>query len=244
LNIIIIGATSSISYETAKLFASAGANLFLVARSSDHLEIIAADLRARGAGRVETYQLDVNEFEKHEMIFDAAINAFGTLDLLFIAHGTLSDQRACENDPSKTMQEFHTNLLSTVSLFTIAANIIEQQRKGMIAVISSVAGDRGRGSNYVYGAAKAGLSTFTSGLRNRLRKSGVHVLTIKPGQVDTPMTVSYKKTLTWTRPEVVAKDIITAMKKRDDVLYTPHYWRWIMLVIRTIPEPVFKRLKL
>jgi decaprenylphospho-beta-D-erythro-pentofuranosid-2-ulose 2-reductase len=153
-----------------------------------------------------------------------------------IAHGTLPDQGACQASFDTARREFEVNALSVLSLLTLAANRFEQQRSGTIAVISSVAGERGRQSNYLYGAAKGAVSLFLQGLRNRLSKSGVQVVTILPGFVDTPMTADFPKGPLWAQPDAVARDIVRAIEGGRDVLYTPWFWRWIMLIIRTIPE--------
>ena len=243
-NVLIIGATSAIAHETAKHFALEGANLFLVARNEERVAALANDLKARGAGRVETYIQDVSDLSRHQELLDAAINTLDSVDMLLIAHGTLGDQRKCELSVEETMKELNNNALSVISLLTLAANYFEQRKQGCIAVISSVAGDRGRSSNYVYGTAKAALNAFLSGLRNRLSKAGVAVLTIKPGTVDTPMTAHMKKGLLFAKPGPVGKSIYQAMVKGKDVLYVPGYWSVIMFVIRSIPESVFKRLNL
>lgn len=242
--VLIIGATSAIAHETAKIFAREGAELFLVARSGSKLETVCNDLKVRGATRVECSVLDLNEFDRHQELVDKAIAELGWLDAVLIAHGTLSDQKACELSVDTTLSEFNTNLLSVVSLLTILANYFEQQKQGCIAIISSVAGDRGRQSNYIYGAAKGGLNTFLQGLRARLAKSGVAVVTVKPGFVDTPMTAQFKKGLLWASAEKVGTDIYQAMLKGREVLYTPFFWRFIMLIVTNIPEPIFKRLKM
>lgn len=243
--ILIIGATSAIAQETAKLFALEKAHcLFLVGRNADKLEAIGADLKVRGAKQVDWLSLDMNAFDKHQSMLDQAIEKMGGLDTVLIAHGTLDDQRSCQNDYAAVEQALKTNFLSVVSILTPLANYFEQQRRGCIAVITSVAGDRGRQSNYVYGTAKGGLAIFLQGLRNRLHKSHVCVLTIKPGFVDTPMTSEFKKGLLWTTPEKVAKGIYHAIKKRKSEVYLPGFWRGIMWGIRSTPEFVFKRLKL
>jgi decaprenylphospho-beta-D-erythro-pentofuranosid-2-ulose 2-reductase len=142
------------------------------------------------------------------------------------------------------LKEFTTNCTSVISLLTILADYFEQQRRGCIAVISSVAGDRGRQSNYVYGAAKGAVTVFLQGLRNRLHKSGVAVITIKPGTVDTPMTASLKKGLLFASASSVGQGIYAAMKNRKEIVYLPWYWRPIMFIVRSIPEPIFKKLSL
>jgi decaprenylphospho-beta-D-erythro-pentofuranosid-2-ulose 2-reductase len=244
MKILIIGATSAIAQETAKCFARDGAELFLVARSSEKLNAVADDLRVRGAKSVETFLLDISDLDRHQEMFDAALAALGSLDMLLIAHGTLGDQRKCELSVEETLKELNTNALSVISLLTISANYFEQQRRGCIAVISSVAGDRGRQSNYVYGTAKGAVNTFLQGLRNRLYKAHVSVLTVEPGFVDTPMTAALKKGPLFARPSSVGKGIYQAMLKGKDVVYLPWFWRPIMLVVRSIPERIFKRLSL
>ena len=242
--ILIIGATSAIAHETAKLFAWEGAELFLVGRNAAKLQAVGEDLRVRGAKRVESFLLDLSEFDRHQELVAAAITSLGSLDAVLIAHGTLPDQKAAEASVAETLREFNNNCTSVISLLTILADYFEKRKKGCIAVITSVAGDRGRQSNYIYGAAKGGLNIFLQGLRNRLFKAGVSVVTVKPGFVDTPMTASIKKGPLFANPEAVGKSIHAAMKKGQSVLYTPSFWRFIMLIIRHVPEPIFKRLKL
>lgn len=242
--VLIVGATSAIAEAVARLLAAQGDLLYLVGRRAEALEAIAADLRVRGAARVQTEAMDANTIERHAALLDNADVALGGLDTVLIAHGTLSDQAACQQSVALTFQELHTNALSVIALLTLIANHFEAQRVGTIAVISSVAGDRGRQSNYVYGTAKAAVSTFLSGLRQRLYKSGVQVVTIKPGFVDTPMTRDFSKGLLWAKPERVARDIVRAMEKRKDVVYTPGFWWAIMRLIKFIPEFVFRRLSL
>ncbi len=244
MKVLIIGATSAIAYETAKCFAQDGADLFLVARNAEKLTSVADDLKVRGAKNVETCVLDLAELDRHEELLSQAITTLGGLDMLLIAHGTLGDQRKCELSVAETLREFTNNCTSVISLLTLAANHFEQQKRGCIAVISSVAGDRGRQSNYVYGTAKAAVSTFMQGLRNRLAKSGVAVLTIKPGTVDTPMTAGLKKGLLFARVQSVGKGIYQAMKQGKDVVYLPWFWRPIMLIVKSIPERVFKKMSM
>jgi short-subunit dehydrogenase len=244
LKILIVGATSAIAYETARCFAADGAELFLVGRSEEKLATLQDDLQARGAKHTAIYALDLTELDKHPAMIDAAIEALGGLDAVLVAHGTLSDQEASQKSVDLTLQELNTNFLSVVSLLTILGNYFEEQKRGSIAVISSVAGDRGRQSNYVYGTAKGGVITFLQGLRNRLSKSGVDVLTVKPGFVDTPMTADVKKNFLFAKPSRVGKVIYESMKKGKDVVYVPWFWRPIMLMITNIPEFIFKKLSL
>ncbi|HTK09007.1 MAG TPA: SDR family oxidoreductase [Ktedonobacteraceae bacterium] len=244
IKLLILGATSAIAYETAKCFASDGASLFLVARNADRLETLAQDLKARGAARVETCVLDLADFDCHQELMEQALSTLGGLDMLLIAYATLGDQRQCELSVAETLKELNNNALSVISLLTIAANYFEKRRRGCIAVISSVAGDRGRKSNYVYGTAKGALNVFLQGLRNRLGSSGVTVLTIKPGFVSTPMISGRKKSLLSAKPGPVGEGIYQAMLKKKDVVYLPWFWRPIMLVVKSIPEALFKHLSL
>lgn len=242
--ILILGATSAIAESTARLWAAQGHGLYLLGRNAERLAAITADLKIRGAVSVQYAVLDVNDLAQHAAALDVAMVALGGLDVVLIAHGTLGDQKACEQDFSVALHELNTNAISVISLLTHLANRFEAQKQGVIAVISSVAGDRGRQSNYVYGAAKGAVSIFLQGLRNRLHKSGVQVLTIKPGFVDTPMTTSLKKGPLWTSPEAVARSIHDGIEKRRDVIYVPWFWLGIMTVIRLIPERIFKTLKI
>lgn len=242
--LLIIGATSVIAEATARLFAGRGDAIYLVGRNARQLESIAADLALRGAASVGYRVMDANDQPSHAAMLRDANEFLGGLDRVLIAHGTLSDQVACQQSAEQTLAEIGTNAISVIALLTPIANQMEAQGHGGIAVISSVAGDRGRQSNYVYGAAKAMVTAFLSGLRQRLRKSGVNVTTIKPGFVDTPMTHAFPKGPLWATPERAARDIVRAMDRGQAVAYVPGFWFWIMLVIRHIPERIFARLKL
>ncbi len=244
MKIAIIGATSAIAHETARCFARDGAELFLVARSEEKVQAVADDLTVHGAKQVETFLLDLNDLSRHQELFDKAVITLNGLDILLIAHGTLGNQRKSELSVEETLKELNTNFTSVISLLTIAGNYFEQQKRGCIAVISSVAGDRGRQSNYVYGTAKGGVSVFLQGLRNRLAKSNVKVITIKPGFVDTPMTAAVKKGPLFAKPATVGRGVYEAMKQGKDVVYLPFFWRFIMLIVKSIPESIFKRLSL
>ncbi len=242
--VLIIGATSAIAEETARLFAQRLASLYLVARNERRVAAIASDLGIRGATQVAYETLDVNDFASHAAMLDRATEALGKLDVVLIAHGTLDNQRACEESVDLTMRALSTNALSVIALCTQIAPRLSAQGSGTLAVISSVAGDRGKRSNYVYGSAKALVSTYLSGLRQRLYSAGVQVLTIKPGLVDTPMTASFPKGPLWSTPRRVAAGILRAIDKKRDVAYLPRAWGPAMWFIRLIPEKVFKRLEL
>jgi len=242
--VLIIGATSAIAQDVAKLWAKDNNNLFLAARNQQRLNIVSQDLKTRFSANVETYAMDMNDFSNHQALLTAAENFLNKIDVVLIAHGSLSDQKNCELSVEKTFDELSTNFLSVISLLTLIANKMQHQKSGCIAVISSVAGDRGRQSNYIYGTAKGALNVFLQGLRNRLFKDNVAVVTIKPGFVDTPMTKDFKKGLLWSQPEQVAQLIVKAIDKRQTEVYVPGYWRWIMCVVKSIPERVFQRLNM
>ena len=239
--ILIIGATSAIAEATARIWAQRGDELFLVARNEERLKIISKDLNVRGASEVHSYCMDANNFDRHSSMLDKVFEVSGAIDIVLIAHGTLSKQKECEQSVDLTMQEIKTNALSVIALLTHLANRFEKQGSGTIAVISSVAGDRGKASNYVYGSAKAMVTTFTSGLRQRLYKSGVSVVTIKPGFVDTPMTAEFKKGLLWAKPVTVAEKIMQAIDKCKDEAYVPAFWWAVMAVIKTLPTWIAQR---
>ncbi|WP_049621934.1 SDR family oxidoreductase [Frateuria defendens] len=242
--VLIIGATSAIAEATARIYAERGSRLHLVARTPARLDTIVEDLRIRGAADVGRDALDINDLTRHEAVLDAAWTALGNVDVVLVAHGTLPDQKACEASVETAMAEFATNATSTIALLTLLANRMERAGRGTIAVISSVAGDRGRASNYLYGSAKAAVSTFLGGLRQRLSKRGVDIVTIKPGFVDTPMTRDFKKGALWAKPDAVAAGIVKAVDKGTPVVYLPWFWFAIMTVIRAIPEFIFKRVSL
>jgi decaprenylphospho-beta-D-erythro-pentofuranosid-2-ulose 2-reductase len=227
-----------------RLLAGPQARFMLVARNPRKLTAVAQDLLTRGAQEVETWVLDLDDTSAHPEMLRAAVERLGKIDLALIAHGVLGDQIAAEADFEVAAGALHTNFTSTVSLVTWLANYFQAQHAGTLAVISSVAGDRGRKSNYVYGAGKGALNILLDGVRNRIDRDGVQVLTIKPGFVDTPMTAAVPKNALFATPAQVAKGIVSALEKRKDVVYVPWFWAGIMLIIRLVPERVFKNLNL
>jgi decaprenylphospho-beta-D-erythro-pentofuranosid-2-ulose 2-reductase len=242
--VLIVGATSAMAAATARLYAAGGARLFLTGRNAERLEAVAADLRVRGAGQVQSALLDVTDRHRCEEVLDVAWAAFDGLDVALVAHGVLPDQAQSQTSVAEALYALDVNFTSTVALLTILANRFEAQGRGCIAVITSVAGDRGRQSNYVYGAAKGGLDRFLEGLRNRLFRAGVAVVTLKPGFVETPMTAGLRQGMLFASAGRAAQAIHRAVERRRDVAYIPGYWRPIMAVIRSIPEFAFKRLRL
>jgi short-subunit dehydrogenase len=242
--VLVIGATSAIAQAAMRHFAAAGDDLFLVARNADKLQAIANDIEVRGGRRIATATLDATDCKRHEALIDEAVRRLGGLDTVLIAYGALAEQASCQSSFEMTRQAFESNALSVISWLTHLAQRFEQQGYGTLCVITSVAGDRGRQSNYVYGAAKAAVNVFMQGLRNRLHASAVQVLTVKPGLVDTPMTAAFAKGLLWSTPEVVGRGIYKAIQKKRQVVYLPSFWYPIMLLIRAMPEAIFKRLRL
>ncbi len=242
--IAIFGAVSAIAQETAKIFAQKGAELYLLDLSLGRLESVKKDIKARFNNTIHIKEFNANDLDTHQQIFDSIVQEMGGLDEVLIAWGTLPNQKEIEHNVPKLVTEFTTNGLSVISMASIVANYLEQQNYGTLAVISSVAGDRGRQSNYVYGAAKGTITLFLQGLRNRLGKTNVKIITIKPGMVDSPMTAHMPKGILFSKPSTIGKGIFEAMDRGKEVAYLPGFWRLIMLIIRLIPESIFKKLSL
>ncbi|MCU1772295.1 SDR family oxidoreductase [Pseudomonas sp. 13B_3.2_Bac1] len=243
--ILIVGATSAIAIACAKRWAAQENEFFLVARDQQKLQQICADLQIRGARAVTPYVMDASDVAAHPVMLEQGLTTLQTVDICLIAYGTLPNQHECEQSVGRAMEAFANNAGSVIALLTLLANRMAVQRSGTLAVISSVAGDRGRPSNYLYGAAKAAVSTFCEGLRARLFKSGVHVITIKPGFVATPMTQGLKlPALLIAQPDTVARRIVAGIERKSAVLYVPGFWQWVMWAIKAIPQPLFKRLNL
>lgn len=242
--VLVIGATSAIAQHCARLWAGEGARLALLARDEVHLAAVAADLDARGAAATARLRFDALDPARFVTLLDDAFARWNGFDIVLLAHGTLPDQAACEANPDDAARQFAVNATSTITLMTDIARRLARQGTGTIAVISSVAGDRPRPSNFHYGAAKAAVSTFADGLRLRLRGKGVHVVTIKPGMVATPMTATLDlPTALVADPASVARDICRAIERKKGTVYTPWWWRWILLIIRHLPEAVIARMK-
>ena len=244
MNILLIGAGSAIATAVARRYAAHQSSLFLIARNGSRLALQQQDLLVRGAARVGTRVLDLLNHEEYETAINAATEFFGQddIDLVLICHGSLPDQEAAEQDFDLARREIDINGLSVISLLTRLTPYLKAQGRGMLAVVTSVAGDRGRQPNFVYGAAKALVSTYLQGLRGKLLPYGVDVLDIRPGLVDSPMTQQFDKGLLWSSPELVARQIEKAIRRKRHTVYVPGYWRLIMAVVRSIPEAVFKRL--
>ena len=240
--IVVLGATSGIAQACIRLWAARGDSLFLVARNADKLNAVAADASVRGAAHVDTTAADLDDTATHPALLAHAVNSLAGLDIAFIAFGVLGDS----GDHSFASAEavLHTNLVAPVSAITWLGDYFAQRHMGTLAVMSSVAGDRGRKSNYIYGASKAGLSAFVDGLRNRIDREGVRVMTIKPGPVRTAMTEGMKGSEKFADVEKVAATLVKEIDKGTDVVYVPGIWRIIMTVVRAIPERIFKKMNL
>ena len=240
--ILVLGATSGIAEATCRIWAAQGAQLFLVARNPEKLAAVAADLKTRGAAYVGTAVADLDDTDKHAELLSHAINSLTGMDIAYLAHGILGDQPRAEQDFEHAAQILHTNFVAPVSLLTWLANFCVQRHAGVLAVLSSVAGERGRKSNYLYGSSKAGLTAFLAGLRNRVDREGVTVLTIKPGPVNTAMTAHMN--IRKADVNKVAATIVKAIDKKRDNLYVPGIFQPIMFIIRNIPDRIFKKLNL
>lgn len=246
-NIIILGALSAIAEETARLYAAQGASLVLAARNGERLDRLAADLKIRGAARCESVAMDLAQEERAAPSFTRMVDALdGPVDAVFVFYGALGEQRAEERDITAALQSIRINFTSAAAWCLAAANRLEHQGHGVLVVVSSVAGDRGRQSNYIYGSAKAGLSVLVQGIAHRLAPKGAHAVVAKLGFVDTPMTAHItKKGALWARPAAVAAQLVAiAAKPERPVVYVPGFWRLIMTIIRAVPAPVFHKTKL
>lgn len=243
--ILIIGATSAIAEATARLWAHEGHRLYLIGRNPERLAAIAADLVVRGAESAAAEPLDLDDCAGHAAAIDRAFDGLGGLDVALIAHGTLGDQKACEGDAERALGEIHTNAISVVSLLTHLGNRCEMRKHGTIAVIGSVAGDRGRKSNYVYGAAKGLVGHFVEGMQHRFAGGPVRLVLIKPGPTDSPMTAHLKAAgARLARRENVANAICRAIERGIPVAYVPRIWRPIMWLIGNLPTAIFNRLNI
>lgn len=243
--IVILGALSAIAEATARRFAADGASLVLVARDEARLRELSTDLLVRGATAVHLGVCDLVTEPDPAARMAQWVDQLGGLGAVLIAHGALGDQSEAEGSLAATRHLLDVNFTSAALWAQAAAAIVAQQRSGVVLVIGSVAGDRGRASNYLYGAAKAGLAAFTQGLAHRLAKVGGRAVLIKPGFVDTPMTAGLKKGgPLWATPEQVAAVIHQAALKGGPVVYAPWFWRFVMLIIRAVPAFVFHRTKL
>jgi len=244
-NVLIVGATSAIARALADRLAAGGAALVLAGRDAEETERIARDLRIRhDEAELHEARFEATNHEAHEALLDDAERELGGLDGVIWAVGMLGEQERDDRDAAHARQVIDVNFTGAASLLGRAANRLEAQRSGFIAALSSVAGDRGRASNYVYGSAKSGLSAFVEGLRGRLHDAGVRVLTVKPGFVDTKMTFGDPDTFLVASPERVADAVMTGLRRERNELYVPWFWRWIMLGIRLTPEAIFKRLRI
>ena len=246
MRVIILGATSAIAETTARLYATEGAELLLVARNVGRLAAIAADLRLRGAARVETAARDLAEARDAAAVFAGFVQALGGVDHVLLAYGILGDQKASERDPTVAQDTLDINFTSAASWVLAAADVLEGQRRGSLVVLGSVAGDRGRRANFVYGAAKAGLATLVEGVAHHFANTEPRAVVVKPGPVITPMTEGFadRKGLMWATPETVAAIVRRAAERGGPVVYAPWFWRWIMLIIRCLPARVFNQLEI
>ncbi|WP_227936385.1 SDR family oxidoreductase [Alkalihalobacillus deserti] len=242
--ILIVGVTSGIGKALAHQYAKEKHPLILTGRDRVEMERIASDIRIRYQVPVKVKTIDAESFDTHSDFFASCVEEAGNLSGMLLVYGHMVDQETAQNDFTKAKIMIDVNYTSYVSLLETAARYFEGERSGFIGVITSVAGDRGRKSNYIYGSSKGALSVYVQGLRNRLYASGVHVATIKPGFVDTRMTYGLSGLFLVAKPEDVAKRVHKSIRKKYDVIYVPGFWAMIMFILKSIPERVFKRLSL
>lgn len=242
--VVVLGVTSAIARATANAFAEAGHPLVVAARDETELNRIASDIRVRHSVDVHAVVFDAADHASTESVCDRCINVAGTLAGVVVGFGFMDEQASGQADSDVIRQTMNANLTESAVILERFAAHFEQQGAGFIVGVASVAGDRGRQSNYIYGSSKAGFATYLQGLRNRLDKQGVRVLTVKPGFVDTKMTFGLPGLFLVATPESVGRTIHRAVQREKDVIYVPWFWRYILMIIRAIPERVFKRLSL
>lgn len=243
MNLLVLGANSDVAIAVVKRFAKdENISVCLASRNMELLEKKAKDMEIRHNIRSQAVAFDAVDFASHQAFYE---NLSEKPDIIVLAFGYVGDQSEAQADFSEAQRIVDSNFIGAASILEIIAADFEKRKRGTIVAISSVAGDRGRQSNYFYGSAKAALTSYLSGLRNRLFASNVHVLTVLPGFIHTKMTQDmHLPGLITATPEAVANDIYNAYKKTRNLIYTRWYWRWIMTIIKNIPEPVFKRMKL
>jgi len=233
-HVLILGAKSDIAKAIAHEYASHGYDLYLAARNLEQLEPIAKDIQIRYNVDVKSFEFDATNYAEHLNLYNQLDPKPGGVICVF---GYLGDHEKAKTDWEEAKRIIDVNYTGCVSILNVVANDFEERKEGFIVGVSSVAGDRGRQSNYYYGSAKAGFSTYLSGLRNRLYHSGVHVLTVKPGFVYTQMTEHMDLPAMLTaKPEEIGRDVYRAQQKGKNVLYTKWYWGWILCIFKTIPE--------
>jgi decaprenylphospho-beta-D-erythro-pentofuranosid-2-ulose 2-reductase len=242
LRIVILGAASSIAEITARIWAAEGARFILVGRDEARLDDIATDLKARGADGATTWPLDCANADAASQL-NKMVEALGGLDVLLLAYGALGDQAELEHDQNAVAKLIQTNFTSAVAWCLAARVVLANQGAGALLVIGSVAGDRGRRSNFIYGATKGGLARLVEGIAHNLAPLGARAVLVKPGFVDTPMTAKVeKKGLLWAQPEQVAPLIAAAARSGGPIIYVPTFWWFLMLIIRHLPTFIFNRL--
>jgi len=240
--VLLLGAASDMSVAIARKFAKEGYNLQLAARNVQRLKPMQSDISIRHQSTCDLVEFDALNFQSHASFFQ---NLPAKPDVVICVFGYLGENEIARQDWNETEKIINSNYTGAVSILNIVANYFLEQKKGTIVGISSVAGERGRQSNYIYGSAKAGFTAYLSGLRNRMFREGVHVATIQPGFVYTRMTENLKlPPLLTAKPENVADTVYSAVKNKKNVVYVKWFWRWIMFIIKSIPEFMFKKLKL
>ena len=240
--VLILGGNSDVGKSIARDFSKLGSNIILTSRKKGQLDSFKSDLEIRYSIKCDLEFFDVLDFNSHESFYN---NLKKKPDIVISCIGYLDNQERSETSFEESLKSIQTNFTGLVSILNIVSNDFENRKSGIIIGISSVAGDRGRGSNYIYGCSKSGFTSYLSGLRNRLFNSGVKVITVKPGFIKSKMTnhLDLPKLLTAT-PDDISNDIINSIKKGKTIIYSKWFWKWIMLIIKMIPESIFKKLRI
>jgi short-subunit dehydrogenase len=242
--IVVFGATSAIAHETCKHFAAQGASFVLVGRNPHHLASVAKDLQVRGSRLTEILISDLGGYQDTPKLWSQVLAVLPDVDLALLAHGYLGDQVEAQASVDEAIKIFNVNTISYLALLTLLSNYFETTKRGGLAVITSVAGERGRKSNYVYGASKSAVICLLQGIRNRLHSSNIVVSDIRPGFIDTPMTKHLQKKPLVVSAAVAGRATFDGIVRKQSVIYVPVRWKLVMAVIKMIPEFLFKRLNL
>lgn len=240
MRVLIAGATSAVAQAVIQVYAAQGAQIYCLARNAQKLQ---QQLQEKGISICGSFCFDFNDLPIAETAVQQASACLGGIDIALIAHGVLPDQQQTEQDIALVQATVNDNMLSALALVQAISRVMQQQNHGKLGVITSVAADRGRPRNFTYAAAKAGVNVYLQGLRSVLWRSGVEIYTFRLGPVDTPMTATHTKNRSFTTAEKAAAGIVCGFQRRRYQLYVPGFWRYVMWVVRWLPEPLFQRLR-
>lgn len=243
--VLVLGGDSDIAFATlSRLIAERTRTIILAGRNTDRLETRARDLQELGAAQVDIVSFNGEDMDSHEEFVESVFSTYDDIDLVFLAYGRLGDQKQDERDRSRALETIRINYVGPVSVLIPIVSALERQGHGTIAVMSTVAAERPRRSNFIYGSSKAGIDWFAQGLGDALHGSGVNVMVVRPGFVRSKMTSHMKDAPLAVQPDDVAEAIVEGLRRNRDIVWVPGKLRWVMSVLRHLPRPIFRRLNL